>query len=146
METTRPVLVKRMPERLRAREARAFMHEIEPFLAIDRPQVVFDCSQVVEIDAAGVDLLLRCLKIVMRRDGDLKLSSLSSQMSLLLEITRTGRLFEVYGSSSDAVLSFSRFMPSAMRNVHPSLPIEDAFSAAPSAPRSAGRSEEPAAA
>jgi anti-sigma B factor antagonist len=117
METNRPVLVKRMPERLKNREVREFVREIDSILNTDRPQVVFDCSQVQEIDAAGVEFLLHCLGTVMRRDGDLKLASVPPRMAVILEMTRTDRLFEIYDSSSDAVLSFSRFVPSAMRNV-----------------------------
>jgi len=121
METNRPVVVKRMPERVRNREARTFLQEVEPLLKADRPQVVFDCSQVEQIDASGVELLLQCLRLVMRRDGDLKLAAVSPQMALLLEMTRTDRLFEMYDSSSDAALSFSRFIPAAMRNFRDSL-------------------------
>lgn len=115
METNRPVLVKRVPERLKQREGRLFLREIEPVLNSDRPQVVFDCSHVIQIDAAGVELLLRCLRLVMRRDGDIKLAAVPPEMAVILEMTRTDRLFEIYDSSSDAVLSFSRFIPSAMR-------------------------------
>jgi anti-sigma B factor antagonist len=115
METNRPVVVKHMPEKMNLKQARAFLREVEPILSGDRPQIVFEGSQVKQIDAAGVEALLHCLSRVMKRDGDLKLASLSAQMELILEMTRTNRLFEIYGNSSDAVLSFSRFLPLAMR-------------------------------
>jgi anti-sigma B factor antagonist len=115
MESNRPVVVKRIPERLNLRQARAFCREIEPVLHWDRPQIVFDCSQVKQIDAAGVEMLLQCLSRVIKNDGDLKLAALSSEMAVILEMTRTDRLFEIYQSSSDAVLSFSRFLPEALR-------------------------------
>jgi anti-sigma B factor antagonist len=121
MEINRPVVVKRLPEKMSLKQARAFLREIEPILAYDRPQIVFEGSQVKQIDAAGVEALLHCLSRVMKRDGDLKLASLSPQMELILEMTRTDRLFEIYGSSSDAVLSFSRFLPSAIK--HAALPL-----------------------
>jgi len=139
METSRPVVVKRLPERMNLKQARALLREVEPIIAHDRPHVVFDGSQVTQIDAAGVEALLHCLSRVMKRDGDLKLASLSPQMELILEMTRTARLFEIYGSSSDAVLSFSRFVPSAARQA--ALPFTTGPRAAP-APGSA----EPAAA
>jgi hypothetical protein len=34
---------------------------------------------------------------------------------VVLELTRTERLFEVYETSTDAVRSFSGFLPNAMR-------------------------------
>jgi len=116
MENNRPVVVKHIPERMNLKQARAFCREIEPILSSDRPQIVFDCSRVRQIDAAGVEMLLRCLADVVKRDGDVKLAALSPQMAVVLELTRTDRLFEIYESSSDAVLSFSRFLPSALKN------------------------------
>jgi anti-anti-sigma regulatory factor len=58
---SRPVVVKRMPERLNSRTAREFLSDVRPFLAADRPQLVFDLSLVAQIDAAGVEMLLRCM-------------------------------------------------------------------------------------
>ena len=123
METSRPVVVKRMPERLNLRAAKQFEREVQPFLASDRPQVVFDLSQVRHLDAAGVDMLLRCMTQAMKRDGDLKLASLSPQAAAVLELTRTDRLFEIYENSTDAVRSFTYFLPNAMR-AFPSLALQ----------------------
>lgn len=116
METnSRPVVVKRMPERVNARTAREFMRDVRPLLSTDRPQIVFDLSQVGQLDAAGVEMLLTCMSEAHRRDGDLKLASLSPQACVVLELTRTERLFEIYETSTDAVRSFSGFLPNAMR-------------------------------
>lgn len=115
MESNRPVVVKRVPERFNLKQARAFLAEVQPLLRSDRPQIVFDCSQVRQMDAAGVEMLLHCLAEVMKRDGDLKLAALSPQAAVVLELTRTDRLFEIYDSSSDAVLSFSRFLPATLK-------------------------------
>lgn len=111
----RPVVVKRIPSRLNARQARAFMVEMDNVVNSDRPQLAFDCSQVVQIDAAGVETLLHCLSRAIRHDGDLKLAAVSPQMEIVLQMTRTDRLFEIYDSVTDAVLSFSRFLPSAIK-------------------------------
>ena len=116
METNnRPVVVKRVPERMNARAARDFLHDVEPFLSIDRPQLVFDLSEVLQLDAAGVEVLLRCMSEAHKRDGDVKLASPSQQAAVVLELTRTERLFEIYETSVDAVRSFSGFLPNAMR-------------------------------
>ncbi len=120
METSRPVIVKRIPERLNMKQARKFQQEVRPFLQSDRPQLVFDLSQVKQIDAAGVDMLLSCMSEAMRRDGDLKLAALSPQASVVLELTRTDRLFEVYENSTDAVRSFSSFLPNMLKQFYPS--------------------------
>ncbi len=115
METSRPVVVKRVPERLNLKQARSFLLEVQPFLVADRPQIVFDCAQIRHMDAAGVDMLLQCMAEVAKRDGDLKLASLSPQAAVVLELTRTDRLFEIYENSADAVRSFTSFLPNALR-------------------------------
>jgi anti-sigma B factor antagonist len=121
METSRPVVVKRMPERVNLKMARNFMQEVKPFLQCDRPQVVFDLSHVRHLDVAGVEMLMQCMAEAMKRDGDLKLASPSPQAMIVLELTRTDRLFEIYDSSGDAVRSFSHFLPNAMRHLHPAI-------------------------
>ncbi|HLI63738.1 MAG TPA: STAS domain-containing protein [Terriglobales bacterium] len=119
METSsRPVVVKRMPERMNLKQARTFLKEVEPFLTSDRPQVVFDMSQVRQIDAAGVEVLLQCMREASKHDGDLKLAALSPQAAIVLELTRAGRLFEIYENSTAAVKSFSCFLPNAIRHVY----------------------------
>ncbi len=115
MQSNRPVVVKRIPDRLNVKQARLFLREMDAIINSDRPQLVFDCSQVKQLDAAGVDMLLHCLARVINHDGDLKLAAVSPQMQVILEMTRTDRLFEIYDSASDAVLSFSRFLPSAVK-------------------------------
>ncbi len=117
--SSRPVLVKRMPERMNLKEARNFFKEVQPVLNSDRPQVVFDMSQVRHIDAAGVEVLLRCIREVVRHDGDLKLAALSPQAAVVLDLTRAGRLFEIYENSTAAVKSFSSFLPNAIKHLYP---------------------------
>jgi anti-anti-sigma factor len=114
-DKSRPVVVKRMPEKMTQPNTRAFLREVQPFLNSDRPQLVFDLSTVRQMDSAGVEVLLQCMQRAMKRDGDLKLASPSAQASVVLELTRTERLFEIYDNSTDAARSFSSFLPNAMR-------------------------------
>ena len=115
METSRPVVIKRLPQRVNMKEARGFLREVQPLLRVDRPQVVFDMSQVRQMDAAGIDVLLQCMAQAMKRDGDVKLASVSPHAAVVLELTRTDRLFEIYETSTDAARSFSGFLPNAMK-------------------------------
>jgi len=115
METSRPVVVKRVPERVNLKEAREFLRSVEPILHSDRPQLVFDLSHVRQLDSAGVDMLLHCMSEAMKRDGDVKLAAPSAEAMVILELTRTGRLFEIYDSATDAARSFSSFLPNVMR-------------------------------
>jgi len=112
---SRPVVVKRVPERLNRIQARKLLSEVRPFLESDHPQVVFDFSNVRQMDTAGVEMLLYCVSQAMKRDGDVKLASVSPQAATVLELTRTWRLFETYENSTDAVRSFSCFLPNTLR-------------------------------
>jgi anti-sigma B factor antagonist len=112
---SRPVVVKRVPERLNRIQAHKLLNEVRPFLESDRPQLVFDFANVRQMDTAGVEMLLYCVSQAMKRDGDVKLASVSREAATILELTRTLRLFEIYDSSTDAVRSFSCFLPNTLR-------------------------------
>ena len=109
MKTGRPVLVMQLPARLNLTQAREFLPEVMAILKSDRPRLVFDFSGVRQIDSAGVEMLLKCLEKVMRLDGDLKLAELTPEASIILELTRVDRLFEIYASVDEAVESFNGF-------------------------------------
>src|ERR1051325_1132210 len=110
MKTGRPVLVMQLPERLNLTEARGFLPEVMAVLRNDRPLIVFDFSEVQQVDSAGVEMLLKCLERVMSLDGDLKLAALTPQASVILELTRVDRLFEIFATVDDAVESFRGFI------------------------------------
>jgi anti-sigma B factor antagonist len=115
METNKPVVIKRLPHSMDNNGARRFYEDVEFLLHSDRPQLVFDLSQVERLDVSGVETLLRCMREAMRRDGDVKLSGVSPQASTVLELTRTDRLFEIYETSTDAARSYSCFLPKSIR-------------------------------
>jgi len=109
MKSGRPVLVMQLPTRLNLSEARGFLPEVMAVLKNDRPHMVFDFSEVLQIDSAGVEMLLKCLERVMSLDGDLKLAALTPQASVILELTRVDRLFEIFATVDEAVESFRGF-------------------------------------
>lgn len=114
MTPRRRVAVKQLPLQLKSGQVRDFLRELTPLLTGDRPCIVFDFSQVTEIDSAGVDMLLHCMEQAMKQNGDLKLAAIPPSSAVILELTRVDRLFEIFGTVSEAVDSFYGF----------SLPIE----------------------
>jgi anti-sigma B factor antagonist len=106
MSTKRPVIVMELPQQLKRAGARAFQNELQEILQSDRPCVVLDCSQVQQMDSAGVEMLLRCLEEAMKRDGDLKLAAISPASAVILELMRVDRLFEVFETTEQAMESF----------------------------------------
>jgi anti-anti-sigma factor len=90
------------------------MEELGPLLESNRPRVVLDCSQVRSMESAGVEMLLRCLEEVLKRDGDLKLAGLSPEAEVILELMRVARVFETFQTCEDAVRSFNAISADAV--------------------------------
>ncbi|HVI08688.1 MAG TPA: STAS domain-containing protein [Candidatus Binatia bacterium] len=111
MTSRNPVIVMQVPVELNFAEGNEFLLEMQPLLEGDRPRIVLDCSQVMHVDSAGVELLLRCMEEAMKRDGDVKLASVSPTMLAILELMRADRVFEMYESTETAVASF-QYLPS----------------------------------
>src|SRR6267142_5888669 len=109
------VVIKQLPERVTLNQAHAIFREMEPVLEGDRPCLVFDFSEVRQIDSAGIEMMLRCMEEAMKRNGDVKLAAISPQVAVILELTRVDRLFEIFENPSDAVESFHRFPVQAFR-------------------------------
>lgn len=107
MLTSGPVVVMQVPEVLNVKEVHNFMEDLGPLLDSNRPRVVLDCSQVRSMESAGVEMLLRCLEEVLKRDGDLKLAALSPEAEVILELMRVARVFEAFSTCEDAVRSFN---------------------------------------
>ena len=82
---------------------RQFCREIRDFY---QPEIVFDLSGVQHLNAAGIDLLLKCVVEIANRDGELKLAAASPQIALILELTQMNELLKVYNSVDDALHSF----------------------------------------
>src|SRR6266481_5708619 len=115
MTNSRPVVVKQLPDRVSVNETQQLFRELAPLFEGDRPCLVFDFSEVRQLDSAGIEMLLRCMEEAMKRNGDVKLAALSPQVAIILEITRVDRLFEIFATPSDAVESFHRFPVEALQ-------------------------------
>jgi anti-anti-sigma factor len=74
-----------------------------------QPEFVFDLSGVQHLNAAGIDLLLKCVVQVANRDGELKLAGASPQIALILELTQMNELLKMYDSVEDALQGFGSY-------------------------------------
>lgn len=106
MSTRGPVIVMELPETLNYAEGKRFCAELQPLLESNRPRIVLDCSQVQHMDSAGIEILLDCMAEAMKRDGDLKLAAVSPASAAIMELMRVDRLFEVFETTDEAILSF----------------------------------------
>jgi anti-sigma B factor antagonist len=102
-------IVKQLPEKLSHPLAYRFLQDLQPLLRTNRSYLVFDFSQVCEIDSAGIGVLLRCLEEAMKGNGDIKLAAVPPETEVILELTGVDRLFEIFDTTSAAVESFRTF-------------------------------------
>jgi anti-sigma B factor antagonist len=114
-----PVVVMEVPAILNHQEGQAFWVELQPLLETDRPRVVLDCSGLQRVDSAGIEILLQCIEAAMKRDGDVKLASVSPASAALMELMRVDRLFEIYDTAEEATRSFHSV---AIPETQPTLP------------------------
>ena len=119
MHTSGPVIVMQVPVQLNHAEVKSFLEELQPLLEGDRPRIVLDCSQVRYMDSAGIEMLLSCMEQTMKRNGDLKLASVSPELAVILELMRIDRLFEVFDTTEAAVQSFHAFPSLAVAQDEP---------------------------
>ena len=117
----RPVVVKRVPEKMNGRRAREFYNAVRPILISDRPQIVFDMSKTRHVDSTGIAVLLRCIRRATKGDGDIKLAGLSPQIAVVFELTRIGQLFEMYENSIAATQELQQPDHSPLQLFHSSM-------------------------
>ena len=67
---------------------------------------VIDFEGCEFIDSTFLSTLVTTLKLLIKKGGNLKLSSISSEVQSLLELTGTHRVFEIYRSKEEAIQSF----------------------------------------
>jgi anti-anti-sigma factor len=102
------IVVKQFPQTLTSRQERAFLADLEDSLRVDRPRIVLDCSTLLKMDRAALQLLVCCLEEAMKRNGDVKLAGLSDASIDVLDRTGVLNLFEGYNTTDEAVSSFRR--------------------------------------
>jgi anti-sigma B factor antagonist len=111
----RSVTIKHLPERIDHRVERAVLQELAVALHGERPAIVLDCSQLLQMDSDAAHLLLCCLEEAMKRNGDVRLAGLTGEAKRTLSAWGVDRLFRTFETAEKAAESFQRrtaFMPS----------------------------------
>ena len=102
------VLVSQAPATLCGVAGRKFFKEVESFMTLGRAHIVLDFSQVLQLNADSIYLLLCCLEEAIKCDGNVKLSAVSSEARTALNAHGVIGLFDTFESNADAASSFSR--------------------------------------
>ena len=71
-------------------------------------QIVLDLENITRIDSGGLGTLVALYTSARKMGGDIKLANLGNHVKEVLQITRLVTVFEIFGSTVDAVASFNR--------------------------------------
>ncbi|HZR57528.1 MAG TPA: STAS domain-containing protein [Terriglobales bacterium] len=98
-------LIIKLPLRFGAKEANTLRQELKQQLS-DGASVVFDLSQVQQLDIAGIEAIRKCMAQVARQDGSIQLGKISPEAQTILELTRMDRIFNMFPRFSDDTTTY----------------------------------------
>jgi anti-sigma B factor antagonist len=93
-------------ERLDAHNSADLKSAVQKLFEDGKKNVLVDLKDVRFIDSSGLGALVSGFKNAISHQGNLKLSSLQSQVKSMFELTRLHRVFEIFPSTVEAVENF----------------------------------------
>ena len=69
-------------------------------------KVVINLETVRHIDSSGLSVFISLNKVLRKRDGDLKLCSLTPTVRSMFELTRLHRVFDLLADEDQAIAAF----------------------------------------
>lgn len=106
---TRAVAVKQLPAAFTPQQKQVFLRELESCCQqAARPSIVLDCAAIHTIDRAMLQSLLDFLEVAMKRNGDVRLSTVGPEARVILASWGADRLFKIFATAAEAVASFQR--------------------------------------
>jgi anti-sigma B factor antagonist len=100
------VVVTVREERLDAHNSGDLKLEMQKIFEEGKKNLLVDLKEVRFIDSSGLGALVSGFKNATSHHGTMKLSSLQPQVKSMFELTRLHRVFEIFGTASDAIESF----------------------------------------
>lgn len=107
MEKTEGIAVLYIREdRLDANNSEELKTELRRFFDGGTKDLILDLKEVLFIDSSGLGVLVSGYKNASILHGSLKLSNLQSQVRSMFELTRLHRVFDIFTTVDDALLSY----------------------------------------
>jgi anti-sigma B factor antagonist len=107
MENTEGIAVLYIREdRLDANNSEELKVELRRFFENGTKDLILDLKEVLFIDSSGLGVLVSGYKNASILHGTLKLSNLQSQVKSMFELTRLHRVFDIFTTVDDALLSY----------------------------------------
>jgi len=101
------VIIYVKEERLDAHNSTELKSSVQKLFEDGKKNVLIDLKEVRFIDSSGLGALVSGFKNAISHQGNLKLSSLQSQVKSMFELTRLHRVFEIFPSTVEAVENFN---------------------------------------
>lgn len=93
-------------DRLDANNSEELKAEVRRLFEEGINNLIIDLKEVLFIDSSGLGVLVSGYKTASTRHGSLKLSSLQTQVKSMFELTRLQRVFDIFMTSDDALISY----------------------------------------
>lgn len=93
-------------ERLDAHNSGDLKTELARLFDEGTKEIMVDLKDVRFIDSSGLGALVSGFKNAISHQGNLKLASLQPQVKSMFELTRLHRVFEIFGSTVEALESY----------------------------------------
>lgn len=93
-------------ERLDAHNSAELKVKMQELFEAEKKNLLVDLTDVRFIDSSGLGALVSGFKNAISHQGSLKLSSLQPQVKSMFELTRLHRVFEIFGSTAEALDNF----------------------------------------
>lgn len=88
-------------------EAQEFKNILSEDINKNYLKFVVDLKECEFIDSTFLSTLVTTLKLLLSKGGNIKLSSVNSEVQSLLELTGTHHIFEIFKTGKEAVDSYS---------------------------------------
>ena len=102
------VQVHHLNDRMTATQQGVMLHKLSTSSQTERIRVVLDCSGVSNFNRSTLTLVLSCLELAMKCNGDVRLAAVPPFAEEKLRRMGFTQLFELHASTADAVQSFYR--------------------------------------
>lgn len=93
-------------ERLDAHNSNDLKTKMQELFEGGNKHLLIDLTDVRFIDSSGLGALVSGFKNAISHQGSLKLTSLQPQVRSMFELTRLHRVFEIFGSTAEALENF----------------------------------------
>ncbi len=87
-------------------DATSLHEKLHQLIETGTRSVVIDLRDVDWMNSSGLGILIGGLSAIRKSGGDLRLASVTEKIEEVLRITKLDRVFDVYGSTDEAVTSY----------------------------------------